>query len=254
MNVALSVLLYAAVAVFLGGMGWRIFHWLRVPAPLKIPLTPAPATSVGVAGRLAGEMILFRSLFKADRAFWIPAWLFHVSLALLFAGHFAGLVVPRMAETALGLNESRFERLAQVAGSIAGVLAVAAVLWLLLRRLVAERPRAISNFADYSALVLLLLILGTGNHMRFMGGVDIVQAREFVSGWLAFHPVSAPASPVFAAHIVLVSALLACVPFTKLVHLGGAALFSPTLNQRNDARLRRYPGAWNTVNAVKGRK
>lgn len=244
MSLFLPVLLYVAVAVFLPGMAWRVFKWARTPTPLKIVLTPAPKTSSGVARRLAGEMFGFSSLFKADRLFWVPAWLFHVSLLLLFIGHLGGLVMPKLAEATLGLNEGQFEHLAQTAGSGAGILAVATSLWLFIRRLAAERPRAISTFSDYLALVLLLLILGTGNHMRFMGGLDIVEARQFVAGWLAFHPVPPPANPFFAAHIVLVSALLIYIPFSKLVHIGGAALFSPTLNQRNNPRERRYAGPW----------
>lgn len=240
----LSALLYFAVAVFLLGMGWRMFGWLRVPAPLKIVLTPAPKTSSGVAGRLAGEIFAFKSLFKADRSFWAAAWLFHISLALLLIGHLGGLVLPKVAEATLGLDQNQFEHLAQAAGSGAGILATGTLLWLLLRRLVLERPRAISLFSDYFALALLLLIIGTGNGMRFMGGLDIVQAQQFVASWFAFHPVAPPASPIFMAHVILVSMLLIYIPFSKLAHIGGAALFNPALTQRNDARERRHEGQW----------
>jgi nitrate reductase gamma subunit len=209
---------------------------------LKIVLTPAPKTASGVAKRLAEEILCFSSLFKADGFLWMAAWLFHASLVLLFVGHLGGLVIPKFAEATLGLNESQFEHLAQVSGSAVGIVAIATVLWLLIRRMTAERPRAISTFSDFFALILLLLILGTGNHMRFMGGLDILQARQFVGGWLAFHPVPPPSNPVFAAHVLLVSVLLVYIPFSKLVHIGGAALFSPTLNQRNDPRERRYAG------------
>lgn len=242
----LSALLYFAAAVFLVGMAWRIFTWARTPVPLKIVLTPAPKTAGGVARRLAGEMLGFRSLFQADRRLWIPAWLFHVSLALLLAGHLGGLVVPRLAESTLGLTEGQFENLAQNAGSFAGGLAIVSLAWLLVRRFAAERLRKISTVADYLALVLLLLIVGSGNHMRFMGGLNILQARAFVAGWLAFHPVAAPASPAFAVHVVLVSVLLVYIPFSKLVHLGGATLFSPTLNQCNDPREHRHQGSGDT--------
>ena len=87
MTLLLPALLYLSAAVFLIGMGWRLFKWLRTPVPLKIVLTPAPKTSSGVTRRLAEEMLGFRSLFKADRLFWIPSWLFHVSLVLLLVGH-----------------------------------------------------------------------------------------------------------------------------------------------------------------------
>jgi nitrate reductase gamma subunit len=55
---------------------------------------------------------------------------------------------------------------------------------------------------------------------------------------------------MFAVHVLLVCALLIYIPFSKLVHIGGATLFSPTLNQRNDPRDRRHIGPWNAVPAA----
>lgn len=244
MAILLSALLYAAAAIFLIGMGWRVLRWLRTPSPLVIVLTPGPKTSLGVARRLVEEMFGFHSLFKADWLFWIPAWLFHISLVLLLGGHFGGLVAPKFSQAALGLTEIQFERLAQTAGSVVGILAVLTVLSLLLRRLAAERPRHISTFSDFFALGLLLLIITSGNQMRFMDGLDLMQARRFVAGWLALSPVAPPADPVFAAHILLICALLVYIPFSKLVHMGGATLFSPTLNQQNNPRTRRHVNPW----------
>jgi nitrate reductase gamma subunit len=244
MTVFLSALLYIAAAVFVIGMGWRVMVWLRTPAPLHIVLTPAPRNAAGVARRLGKEMFGFRSLYKADRVFWIPAWLFHVSLVMLFLGHVGGLVVPKISAAILGLNELQFENLAQNAGSVVGAVAVASLIWLFIQRCAGERSRHISTFGDYFALILLLFIIGTGNHMRFVGGLNIVQTRQFVLGWLALHPAAPPANPVFVAHIILVSALLIYIPFSKLVHMGGAMLLSPTLNQPNNPRERRYGSAW----------
>jgi respiratory nitrate reductase gamma subunit len=221
-------------------MGWRISKWLRAPAPLNIVLTPAPKTGWGRARRLAGELLGFRSLFKADRFFWVLAWLFHLSLLLLLVGHVGGLVMPECARAMLGLSEEQFHSLAQIGGGAFGILAVASLLALFIRRLVAERSRWISTGSDYFALTLLLFIIGTGNQMRFMSGFDLAQARRFVSGWLALHPAAPPAGTLFAAHVLLVCALLIYIPFSKLVHLGGATLFSPTLNQLNNPRERRH--------------
>jgi len=239
MSRMLPAFFYLSAAVFLAGMGWRVWIWLRTPVPLKIVLTPGPATVGGVLRRLAGEAVLFRSLFRADRRLWAAGWLFHVSLALLAVGHFGGLVVPGLAQASLGLNEEQFHHLADVAGGAFGILAVVTLLYLLARRLATERLRYISTFGDYVALGLLLLTIATGNQMRFMGGLELAQARQFVSGLLAFHPGEPPASAMFRVHLLLVCALLAYIPFSKLVHLGGL-VFSPTLNQRNNPREQRY--------------
>jgi len=249
MALLLPALLYAAAAIFLIGMGWRIWRWLRTPSPLVIVLTPGPKTSSGVARRLVEEMFGFRSLFKADHLFWVFAWLFHLSLLLLLGGHLGGLVFPKFSQTALGLTEIQFEWLAQVAGSAVGVLAMATLLALLVRRCAAERPRRISTISDFFALALLLLIIASGNQMRFMGGLDLMQSRRFVSGWLAFSPAAPPSDPVFTVHVLLICALLVYIPFSKLVHIGGATLLSPTLNQRNNPRDRRHVNPWDALPA-----
>jgi nitrate reductase gamma subunit len=244
----LPALFYLCAAVFVTGMGWRLFTWLRAPVPLKIVLTPAPVTGAGVARRIAGELFLFRSLLKGDRWLWCAAWMFHISLVMLAVGHFGGLVAPEFAQRSLGLTEGQFHELAQIAGGVFGILAVVPLLGLLLRRLAKDRLRYISTFSDYLALGLLLLIIMTGNLMRFMGGLDLAQARLFVSGLLALRPVAPPADPAFALHLVLVCVLLAYIPFSKLIHMGGL-FFSPTLTQKNDSRERRHVGGWDTLPA-----
>ena len=271
MGLWLSLILYFAAAVFMIGMAWRWRRWLHAPVPLKIVLTPGPETSAGVARRLAAEMVGFRALWKADRSLWTPAWLFHFSLVLLLVGHFGGLVIPRITCVTLGWMKDGFCRVAgavglpvvstggmtmaqfghfeDISGGLVGALAIATLLWLLLRRLLAQRVRYVSTFSDYFALLLLLAIIFTGNEMRFMGGLDIAQARQFVIGWMTLHPVAAPADAMFPVHVLLVAALLVYIPFSKLVHIGGAALFSPTLNQRHNSRRRRYVNPWDQAHA-----
>jgi nitrate reductase gamma subunit len=246
MTLILAAILYFSVAVFLAGMSWRVITWLRAPVPLKIVLTPGPKTASGVVRRLAAEGLLFRSLLRADPWLWGAAWLFHVSLLFLLVGHLGGLVVSEMARASLGLTEDQFHQLAQVTGGIFGVLAVVPLLLLLLRRVTLERVRYISTFSDYFALALLLLVIATGNQMRFLDGLDLVQARRFVSGLLTLRPAAPPSDMAFTAHLVLVCTLLIYIPFSKLVHLGGL-LLSPTLNQTNNPRKQRHVGPWNPL-------
>jgi len=239
----LPALFYLSVAVFLLGMAWRVFTWLRAPVPLKIPLTPGPTTGLGIAGRLAGEVILFRSLFRADKSLWAAGWAFHLALVLLAIGHFGGLVCPGLSQAMLGLTAAEFTRMAHVTGGAIGVFAALPLLYLFARRILMERVRYLSTFSDYFALALLLLVIATGNRMRFLGDLDIVQAREFVAGLLTFRVAPPPSNPAFTAHMLFVCALLVYIPFSKLMHLGGT-FFSPTLNQTNDPRERRHVNPW----------
>ncbi len=129
--------------------------------------------------------------------------------------------------------------MAQMTGDLFGTFAALPLIWFLLRRLISERVRYVSTVADFAALLLLLLVIGTGMQMRLTPGFDLAQARAFVSGILTFSPVAAPAGNAFTAHLLLVCALLVYIPFSKLVHLGGLP-FSPTLNQLNNPREERY--------------
>ncbi|MDO8542594.1 MAG: respiratory nitrate reductase subunit gamma [Opitutaceae bacterium] len=238
----LATVFHLSVAFFLLGMGWRCLGWLRAPVPLKIPLTPGPKTRVGVAARLAGETIAFRSLFRAAPGLWVVAWLFHLSLVLLLIGHFGGLVAPKFSQRLLGLTAEQFTAQAQLSGGAIGILAAASLLGLLLRRIASKPLRAISTAGDFFLLLLLLLIVATGLAMRFAGQIDLREARAFVSGMRDFKSAVPSPDSVFTTHLLLVCALLVYAPFSKLVHMAGV-FFNPALNQTNTPRERRHIGS-----------
>lgn len=59
-----AFILYASFGIFIGGLMYQIWVYWQTPAPLKIPITPAPVTQSGVVLRLFLEVVLFASLFK----------------------------------------------------------------------------------------------------------------------------------------------------------------------------------------------
>ncbi|HET9653468.1 MAG TPA: nitrate reductase, partial [Usitatibacter sp.] len=69
-------LFYGAAAILVIGVAARIYAYARTPAPLKIATTPAPTTRAGAALRLAREVALFESLFKANLLAWLLGWAF----------------------------------------------------------------------------------------------------------------------------------------------------------------------------------
>ena len=94
LSILYVLLFYAAIAVLIGGITNKILQYKRVPAPLKIPVTPAPMTKGGVAWRLTMEVVLFNSLFRSSTWTWIFGWIFHVSLLLAFFRHLRYVVSP----------------------------------------------------------------------------------------------------------------------------------------------------------------
>ncbi len=87
-------LFYFATAVFVVGLLYRIRLYARTPAPLKIPTTPAPVTQTGVVVRMAKEVVLFESLFKANKWTWLFGWVFHAALLLVVMRHLRYFTEP----------------------------------------------------------------------------------------------------------------------------------------------------------------
>lgn len=240
-----SILPYITVVVFTAGFVYRIWTWIRAPVPLKIPVTPAPKTNSGVALRLATEVLTFRNMFAGDKKLWIGSWPFHAALALILIGHirlFTGLIDKYILIGLFGLTEASIDKLAYVLGGSAGIVVLVAAIYLLIRRGVIPNVRYVTTFADYFALLLLLAIFTAGNYMRFFTHVDLLEIRGFLASLWTFSPAP-PDNPVFIIHFFLVQVLLMYLPFSKLMHLGGI-FFSPTLNQKDDPRERRYINPW----------
>lgn len=228
-----ALLFYAATIVFVGGLGMRIRQYARTPAPLKIPTTPAPTTRSGVAFRLAREVVLFESLFKANKWIWLFGWLFHAALLLVVLRHVRYFVDPVWSVIVL----------VQPFGVYAGFAMVAGLLGLWARRILVPRIRYISAPSDHLMLALLVSIGVSGLVMKYVARTDIVAVKAFFMGLMRFDWQPLPADPALLVHLTLVAALMIIFPFSKLLHAPGV-FFSPSRNQVDDPRERRHIAAW----------
>jgi nitrate reductase gamma subunit len=228
-----ALLFYAATAVLLGGLAWRIADYARTPAPLKIPTTPAPLTRGGVAVRMAREVFLFESLFKGSLWTWLFGWLFHVSLALVLARHLRYFTQPVWEWVAL----------VQPLGILAGLGMLAGLAGLLARRVLVDRIRYISTPSDYLMLVLLGLIGASGLAMKFLFRTDVVGVKAYFLGLMRLNWQPLPSDPMLYVHLGLVAALMIIFPFSKLLHAPGV-FFSPSRNQTDDPREARHLAPW----------
>ena len=87
LTILYASLFYFASAVIILGVGYKIWQYATIPAPLKIPTMPAPVTKSGVVVRMAEEVVLFKSLFKSNKWIWIFGWMFHFALLLVLMRH-----------------------------------------------------------------------------------------------------------------------------------------------------------------------
>ena len=233
LTILFALLFYAATAILVGGVGYKIYVYSRTPAPLKIPTTPAPVTQSGVALRLAREVVFFQSLFKSSKWTWLFGWMFHFALLLVVLRHLRYFTEPVWAPIVL----------IQPLGTYAGFAMVAGLAGLWARRFFVDRVRYISTPSDHLMLVLLIAIGLTGLGMRFVAHTDIVAVKAFMLGLLRFDWQPLPADPILLVHLFLVAALMAFFPISKLMHAPGLFV-SPALNQVDNPREARHVTAW----------
>ena len=226
------VLPFITLFVFVGGMGYRLYIWQKLPYP-KMTLFPAPTSGKERFIEVMKETFLFSSLFKADRGLWTMGWLFHAMLALIIVGHLRVISwIPDKMLMALGMEAGSIDTMSGVAGGGAGIVILVMAAFILGRRFTVERVKEISTTGDYFAMILILTIVLTGDAMRFLAHFDLAQTREYFAGLVTFSVSTMPKSPWFLAHYLLGQVLIMYIPFSKILHFGGI-FFTEALIQRH---------------------
>jgi nitrate reductase gamma subunit len=270
------VLPYVGFAVFIIFFIAKVMDWAKSPVPFRIPTTSGqanslpwikqskldcPSTTSGVIGRMLLEVFLFRSLFKNTRAeihegpklaygsskfLWLFGLLFHYSFLTIVLRHLRLFTDPvpgfvHMLEFADGFMQVGVPVLYQT-----DLVFLAALTFLLLRRLILPNMRYITLPSDYFPLLLIMSIGITGVLMRYVVRVDVVSIKMLAHGLVTFQ-FGAPLDGInslFFVHMFLITVLLAYFPFSKLMHMGGVFL-SPTRNLANNNRMVRHVNPWN---------
>jgi nitrate reductase gamma subunit len=269
-----AILPYAAFTVFIAGFIYRVMKWAKAPVPFRITTTcgqqasfpwmtnnplESPPNVWGVIGRMALEILLFRSLFRntdvaivgqrpvygSAKWLWFFGLLFHWSLLVIVLRHLRFFIEPITPWIgALSAVDGFFE-IGVPTLYLSDFTLLAGLTFLLLRRMAVPRLRYISLVTDYFALLLLLGIVTTGLMMRHFFPADLLHVKNLALGWVTFAPaVPKEVGTVFYIHLSFVFTLLAWFPFSKLMHMAGIFL-SPTRNLANDNRVKRHQNPWN---------
>lgn len=224
---------YLATFLLVAGLAYKILDYSRTPAPLVIPTTPAPTTRAGVVYRMVKEVVVFESLWKANKWIWVFGWLFHFGLLLVLLRHLRYFTQP-----VWGWVEAL-----QPFGKYASFMMVIGLAGLLARRFLVDRVRYISTPSDFLMLILILGIGITGMLMTFVVPTDIIALKAFFIGLMRVDVQPLPADPLLLAHLSMVALLMIIFPVSKLLHAPGL-FFSPTRNQVDNPRERRHIAAW----------
>jgi nitrate reductase gamma subunit len=268
---------YTALAVFLAGFIYRVLKWGSSPVPFRIPTTCGqqntlpwikqnkldnPSGTLGVIGRMALEVLVFRSLFRnlktqmSDGAklaygeakwLWLAGLAFHWSFLIILVRHLRFFIekVPLPVKMLEGLDG--FLQVGAPLFYISDAVILLAVTYLFLRRVLIPQMRYISLPADYFPLYLIFGIAASGVLMRYFFKTNVTGVKQLAMGLISFGPdpkLLGEIGVIFYVHLFLISVLFAYFPFSKLMHLGGV-LMSPTRNMANNSRMKRHVNPWN---------
>jgi nitrate reductase gamma subunit len=208
---------------------------------------------------MALEILFFRSLFRNTNLelqggprviYWSAKWLwlgglaFHWSFLVIVTRHLRFFTEPipffvHLADKLDGLFEITVPTL-----YLTDAVIVAALTYLVLRRIMAPKIRYISLPSDYFPLLLIISIALSGVLMRHIWKVDLISIKELAMGLVSLNPsIPEGIGLIFYIHLFLVSVLITYFPFSKLMHMGGVFL-SPTRNLANTNRSQRHRNPW----------
>ncbi len=275
---------YLALLTFIVGFAYKVLGWSRSAVPFRIPTTggqqkslpwvqhsmlDCPASKWQVIARMALEILTFRSLFRNTRMrlqegskisyqleifLWLGSLAFHYAFLTVLIRHLRFFTNPVPFFVTLVENIDSFFRVEILYPGIqfglpgialSSFVLLAAVAYLLARRLLIRKVRYISLAGDYFPLFLIFGIALTGILMTYFVKINVTAAKELTMGLVTFRPtIPEGVGTIFYVHLFFVSVLLAYFPFSKLMHLGGIFM-SPTRNVTTDTRARRHINPWN---------
>lgn len=265
----------ASLTILIGGFLLRLVNWFIRPVPFRIPTTCGQEKSLDwirqekfenpshlwqVVVRVLGEVLLFRSLFRNTKAelhagpklaygstkwLWLGGLLFHWSLLVIVLRHtkFFFATIPGFADVLE--NVDRFFDITLPAFYLTDALVLAAITFLVFRRLSDAKLRLISLPTDFFPLFLIMAIALAGMLMRYVTKINVMPVKDQMLLLMDFDfTLPGETGMLFSVHLFLVCMLAIYFPFSKLMHMGGIFL-SPTRNLCNNSREKRHINPWN---------
>jgi nitrate reductase gamma subunit len=153
--------------------------------------------------------------------------LFHAGILFLFFGHLFGLFTPH-GVYGIFMSAATKQKLAVIAGGIAGLVCFVGLSLLIHRRVFDARIRATSHPGDIAVLVVLWVQLTVGlitlpiSWQHADGSVMLVLA-DWAQRIVTLRPVDSAALATlpwpFLFHVVLGMTIFLLLPFSRLVHV-----------------------------------
>jgi len=175
--------------------------------------------------KLGKDSFLFPQVLDIDRRMWGFVISFHLAGVALFIGHLR--LIFEFTPLAIALGDRGMEQFAFLTGGAIGIILLISVLYFLIRRL-ALPGKNISAPEDYFLLILVLLVIFTGDYMRFFGDIPVTAYRQYVNSLFSFNPYIPAALDTSTArwslgiHVMFANMLIFYLPLSKLMHFVGS--------------------------------
>ncbi len=218
-----QLLILAAYGVYAAFWIRFLMHalvWWRAARRLASSVLPQPSMTKQACGLTALDILFFGRLLKRNAALWLGEWVFHASFLLVLLRHLRFFLNP-VPSLIWSL---------QTPGLIAGYILPAALIYILVIRLLTKHERYASP-ANVLLLALVLAIAAVGLLMYFFFKPNLVDVKLFALGLVSFKPVAAPDSLLFTLHFGLVLVLTALLP----THIFTAPLVMMEARKREQA-------------------
>lgn len=153
--------------------------------------------------------------------------LFHWGIIFAFIGHIMGMVIPMGFYRALGISDHLYHIGAIYGGGFAGLMVVAGLIILLIRKITVDPVRVHATFADFFSVFALIIVAGIGVYMSIVYNltVEAYEYRSSIGPWFRSLFILQPQYQlmsgvpfIFKLHVISAFALFASIPFTRLIH------------------------------------
>lgn len=163
--------------------------------------------------------------------------LFHWGIILAFIGHVMGMVIPMSFYQAIGVTDHMYHLGAIYGGGLAGLMVVAGLIILLIRKMIIDPVRIHATFADFFTVIALIVVSGIGTYMTIVYNTTVgaYEYRDTIGVWFrslfVFQPqyeLMENVPVIFKLHIIAAFGLIASIPFTRLIHFYSIPVKYPT--------------------------
>jgi len=193
MMIALSyiviILGYIVPFIFILGIAYRIWNWVRHPIGFSWGLFPKPTKWVPTS--VIWKVFTLPGLFKGDKQLWVAAVIFHIAMLTLMLGHIELFIDLEPFFHLLGTPQFIIDNSPWWTGAI---LLLAAG-YFIFRRIFITKTREISAFTDHFWLWFLFILMGIGMYLSVFELVPHEETWTFTRNFITLKPTLPPQNP-----------------------------------------------------------